>query len=39
MIRQAEEMHYNVGLLDPQIFTATVVQFKSKDVIAAIKML
>ena len=37
MMKQAEEMHYNVGFLDPQIFLATLVQYKSKDVITAIK--
>ena len=31
------EMKCNVGFLDPQIFSATVVQFKSNDVIQAIK--
>ncbi|KAG2556910.1 hypothetical protein PVAP13_8NG211901 [Panicum virgatum] len=30
-------MHCSVGFLDPQIFSTTIVQFKSKDVIAAIK--
>ena len=37
MMKQAEEMHCNVGFLDPQIFSATLVQYKSKDVITAIK--
>ena len=36
-MKQAEEMHCSVGFLDPQIFSTTIVQFKSKDVIAAIK--
>ena len=36
-MKQAEEMHCNVGFLDPQLFSATVVQFKSNDVIQAIK--
>ena len=36
-MKQAEEMHCNVGFLDPQIFSATLVQYKSKDVITAIK--
>ena len=37
MMQQAEEMHRNVAFLDPQIFLATVVQFKSNYVIEAIK--
>jgi len=37
MMKQAEEMHCNVGFLDQQIFSATLVQYKSKDVITAIK--
>jgi len=37
MMKLAEEMKCNVGCLDPQIFSATVVQFKSNDVIQAIK--
>ncbi|KAG2570900.1 hypothetical protein PVAP13_7KG031787 [Panicum virgatum] len=37
MMKQAEEMHCNVGFLGPQLFSATVVQFKSNDVIQAIK--
>ena len=37
MMKQAEEMHCNVGILDPQIFWATMVQFKTKDVTEAIK--
>ena len=36
-MKQAEEMKCNVGFLDPQIFLATMVQFKSNDVIQAIK--
>ena len=36
-MKQAEEMHCNVAFLDPQIFLATVVQFKSNNVIEAIK--
>ena len=36
-MKQAEEMHCNVEFLDPQIFSATLVQYKSKDVITAIK--
>ena len=36
-MKQAEEMKCNIGFLDPQIFSATVVQFKSNDVIQAIK--
>ena len=36
-MKQAEEMHCNVGILDPQIFSATMVQFKTKDVTEAIK--
>ena len=36
-MKLAEEMKYNVGFLDTQIFSATVVQFKSNDVIQAIK--
>ena len=36
-MKQAEEMHCNVAFLDPQIFLATVVQFKSNYVIEAIK--
>ena len=36
-MKLAEEMKCNVGYLDPQIFSATVVQFKSNDVIQAIK--
>ena len=37
MMKQAEEMPCNVGFLDPQIFSATLVQYKSKDVITVIK--
>ena len=37
MMKQAEEMHCNVGILDPHIFSATIVQFKTKDVTEAIK--
>jgi len=37
MMKLAEEMKCNVGFLDPQIFSATMVQFKSNDVIQAIK--
>ena len=37
MMKQAEEMHCNVGFLDPQIFSATLVQYKSKDMITTIK--
>ena len=37
MMKQAEEMHCNVGFLGPQLFSATVVQFKRNDVIQAIK--
>jgi len=37
MMQQAEEMHRNVAFLDPQIFSATMVQFKSNYVIEAIK--
>ena len=36
-MQQAEEMHRNVAFLDPQIFSATMVQFKSNYVIEAIK--
>ena len=36
-MKQAEEMHCSVGFLDPQIFSATVIQYKSKDVITTIK--
>ena len=36
-MQQAEEMHRNVTFLDPQIFSATMVQFKSNYVIEAIK--
>ena len=36
-MKLAEEMKCNIGFLDPQIFSATVVQFKSNDVIQAIK--
>jgi len=36
-MKQAEEMHCNVGFLGQQLFSATVVQFKSNDVIRAIK--
>ena len=36
-MKQAEEMHCNIGFLDPQLFSATMVQFKGNDVIQAIK--
>ena len=36
-MKQAEEVHCNVAFLDPQIFSATMVQFKSNYVIEAIK--
>ncbi|KAG2641650.1 hypothetical protein PVAP13_2KG252758 [Panicum virgatum] len=37
MMHPEDEMHCNVGFLDPQIFSAIVIQFQSKDVITAIK--
>ena len=36
-MKQAEEMHCKVEFLGQQLFSATVVQFKSNDVIQAIK--
>ena len=32
MKQQAKEMHNNVGFLDPQVFSATMLQFQAKDV-------
>ena len=36
MKQQAKEMHNNVGILDPQVFSATMLQFQAKDVTQAI---
>ena len=36
MKQQAKEMHNNVGILDPQVFSATVLQFQMKEVTEAI---
>ena len=32
MKQQAKEMHNNVGFLDPQVFSATMLQFQTKEV-------
>ena len=34
--QQAKEMHNNVGFLDPQVFSATMLQFQTKEVTQAI---
>ncbi|KAG2632659.1 hypothetical protein PVAP13_2NG103300 [Panicum virgatum] len=36
MKQQAKEMHNNVGILDPQVFSATMLQFQTKEVTQAI---
>ena len=36
MEQQAKEMHNNVGFLDPQVFSATMLQFQAKVVTQAI---
>jgi len=36
MKQQAKEMHNNVGFLDPQVFSATMLQFQTKEVTQAI---
>ena len=36
MKQQAKEMHNNVGFLDPQVFSATMLQFQAKVVTQAI---
>ena len=36
MEQQAKEMHNNVGVLDPQVFSATMLQFQAKVVTQAI---
>ena len=36
MKQQAKEMHNNVGFLDPQVFSATMLQLQTKEVTQAI---